>query len=349
MMQTQNCEEYRGIWVVAEQTAEGISSVSFELLSKARELKQQGRIQEPVTAVVFGENLEDSSAKLAEAGAEAVILVDHPALRYFQNEIYASILKVLVEQRKPEILLMGATAAGSDLAPTLGAKLRTGVSAHCVDLRLNEWGHLVAVVPAFGGKVLGDILCTEFRPQMATVRPGILGKATCFVNRVCPTVERFDPTAILAQDKGRVKAVGITYEEVKGVPLEKAEIVVAGGFGLGGKENWQLLKKLADMLGGAVGCTRPPLDEGWAKECQMIGTSGKSVRPKVYIGVGISGATHHVCGMKDAGLVININKDDTAPIFAVSDIRITADGAEILPILIEGIQKYEEDVICGNG
>lgn len=348
MTQQQNCAEYTGIWVVAEQTAEGISSVSFELLTKARELKAQGGLQEPVTAVVFGEQLADYPAKLAEAGAETVILVDHPALRYFQNETYAAILKSLVEEKKPSILLMGATAIGSDLAPTLGAKLGTGVSAHCVDLRLNAEGHLIAVVPAFGGAVLGDILCTEFRPQMATVRPGILGKATCFVNSVPPSIEHFDPTAILKNDKGRVKALGMVPEQVTGVPLETAEVVVAGGFGLGGKENWELLETLAGLLGGAVGCTRPPLDEGWAKEYQMIGTSGKSVRPKVYIGVGISGATHHICGMKDAGLVIAINTDEKAPVFAVSDLRITEDGAKILPLLIEGIKNYEEDVICGK-
>jgi electron transfer flavoprotein alpha subunit len=345
VMHKQNCEEYRGIWVVAEQTVAGISRVSFELLAKARELKEQGGIQEPVTAVLLGEKLDDYTVKLAEAGAEVIILVDHPALRYFQNETYAAIVKALVEQRKPSIILMGATAAGSDLAPTLGAKLCTGVSAHCVDMRLNEQGNLVAVVPAFGGKVLGDILCTEFRPQIATVRPGILGKVTCFMKKECP-VEQFDIADILAQYKGRVKAIGMMHEEMKGVPLEEAEIVVAGGFGIETKETWQLLEALASILGGAVGCTRPPIDEGWVKECQMIGTSGKSVRPKVYIGVGISGATHHICGMKDAGLVISINKDEKAPIFDVSDIRITADAAKILPLLIEEMQKNREDVIC---
>ncbi|SFL54329.1 electron transfer flavoprotein subunit alpha/FixB family protein [Pelosinus propionicus] len=337
---------HQGIWVVAEQTVSGISRVSFELLAKARELKEQGGLQAPVTAVLLGENLDDYySAKLMEAGAEAIILVDHPVLRYFQNETYAAVLKSLVEERQPSIILMGATAAGSDLAPTLGAKLHTGVSAHCVDMRLNEEGHLVAVVPAFGGKVLGDILCTNFRPQIATVRPGILGKVICFMHKQCP-VERFDIADILAQDQSRVKALGITYEEMKGVPLEEAEIVVAGGFGIESKEIWQQLETLAAVLGGAVGCTRPPLDEGWAKESQMIGTSGKSIRPKVYIGMGISGATHHICGMKDAGLVISINKDEKSPIFDVSDIRITADAATILPLLIEGLQKNEDDVIC---
>lgn len=335
----------QGIWVIAEQTEAGISRVSFELLAKARELKEQSGLQEPVTAVLLGENLDDYTVKLAEAGAETIILADHPALRYFHNEKYAAIVKALVEQRKPDIILMGATAAGSDLAPTLGAKLKTGVSAHCVDMRLNEEGDLVAVVPAFGGKVLGDILCTEFRPQIATVRPGILGNVTCFMKQECP-VERFDPTAILAGDKDRIKAIGMTREEIKGVPLEDAEIVVAGGFGMESVTNWQLLERLASLLGGAIGCTRPPIDEGWAGEYQMIGTSGKSVRPKVYIGAGISGATHHICGMKDAGLIISINKDEKAPIFDVSDIRITADAAKLLPLLIEKLEANEEEAIC---
>lgn len=341
----QGNKDYRGIWVVAEQTADGLSGVSFELLTKARQLKEQGGISEPVTAVVLGTGLTGCQARLAEAGAEAVIIVDHPELHFFHNDIYAAILKALVDLKKPEIILMGATAAGSDLAPTVGARLKTGVSAHCVDLRLNAEGQLVAVVPAFGGKVLGDILCPERRPQMATVRPGILGKAVCYLDAKC-SVEHFDASAVIAADGGRVRAIGISRQEPEGVLLEAADVVVAGGFGLMSRENWQLLETLASRLGGAVGCTRPPLDEGWAKEYQMIGTSGKSVRPKVYIGAGISGATHHVCGIKDAGLVISINKDEKAPIFAVSDIGIAADAAVILPLLLEVMQRYDDNIIC---
>lgn len=345
MKQSYKREDYRGIWVIAEQDGDRISRVSLELLTKARELKEQGKLAEPVTAVLLGTNLADFPAKLAEAGAEAVILVDHAALRYFRNEAYALIIKELVEERKPSVILMGATAAGSDLAPTVGAKLWTGVAAHCVDLKLNDEGNLVAVVPAFGGKVLGDILCPELRPQMATVRPGILGKALCFPHDHYQ-VEHHDPAAALVKDKGLVQAIGVSYEPVQGVPLEEAEVVVAGGFGAATEENWQLVETLAGVLGGAVGCTRPPLDEGWARDYQMIGTSGKSVRPKVYIGVGISGATHHVCGMKDAGLIISINKDEKAPIFEVSDVRVTADVATILPLIIEGLQKNSQDEVC---
>lgn len=337
MNKEKNKKEYRGIWVVAEQMGDGISAVSCELLSKARDLKIQAGLEEPVTAVILGAGLSDLPSKLAAAGAEKVILVDHPLLQLFQNETYALVLQELVEERKPAILLIGATATGSDLAPTLGAKLWTGVAAHCIDLRINEDGHLVAVVPAFGGKVLGDILCPDFRPQMATVRPGILGKPTLKEGASCQ-VENYDPAKALAKDAGLVQALAISREEVKGVPLEEAEIVVAGGFGVGSKETWSLLEELATLLGGAVGCTRPPVDEGWVCENQMIGTSGKSVRPQVYLGVGISGATHHICGMKDSGLVININKDEEAAIFEVSDLRIVGDAKTILSQLIKGIQ-----------
>jgi electron transfer flavoprotein alpha subunit len=345
MMKIADRDEYRGIWVIAEVNGDQISSASFELLSKARELKEQGQIKEKVTALLLGENLADFPEKLAQAGAETVVLVDNPALRYFQNETYALVLQEIVTARKPAILLMGATAVGSDLAPMLGAKLCTGVAAHCVDMRLNDTGNLVAVVPAFGGKVLGDILCPELRPQMATAKPGILGKAVCFLAKDY-FVENYDASEILKKDRGRVKALSVTYKSINGVPLEMADVVVAGGFGISNKETWVLVEKLADCLGGAVACTRPPLDEGFAKEYQMIGTSGKSVRPKIYIGAGISGATHHICGMKDAGLVIAINNDAKAPIFKVADVGVVGDAAQILIGLIEALQSGKWDEIC---
>ncbi len=252
---------YKGIWVIAEIQNKSIHSVSLELLSKARELKQQNCLHEPVTAVLLGENPDAYTGILSEAGAEAVIIAQHPALEIFQNETYALVLQGLIEERRPAVVLMGATAMGSDLAPTLGAKLQTGVAAHCVDLRLNEKEDLVAVVPAFGGKVLGDILCPECRPQMATVRPGILAKPVCYRKAACK-VEQYNPAEALKKDSGRVKAVSFIPEEMKGVSLEEAEVVIAGGFGAASHEMWELVEQLAEVTGGAVGCTRPPLDAG---------------------------------------------------------------------------------------
>lgn len=339
-------EEYHGIWVIAEKQNDRIQNVTFELLSRARELKKDGNIKEPVTAVLLGENLKNDVAPLVDAGAEKIIIIDDPRLKFFQNETYAVVLKNIIEERKPSIVFIGATAIGSDLAPTLGAKLWTGVAAHCVDLRLNDDQNLVAVVPAFGGKVLGDILCPEFRPQMATVRGGILPKATCYLKGEF-LVESYNPEVALKQDKGWVRAVSVTEEEQKEISLEDAKVVVAGGYGLANHDSWKMIEDLAEVTGGAVGCTRPPLDEGFADENQMIGTSGKSVRPDIYIGVGISGATHHLCGMKDAGLIVAINKDEKAPIFEIADLGVVAPAEVILPKLVERLKDDTPISVCG--
>ncbi len=331
--------DHKGIWVIAEYTGGCLHSVSLELLTKARELCRQLPAPETVTAVVLGNNIADIAGELGAYGAEQVITVDHPGLEIFRSDAYAAVMTGLIHTYKPSVLLVGATATGSDLAAVLGVRLHTGVAAHCVDVRINAEGNMVAVVPAFGGKVLGDILCPAHRPQIATIKPGVLGQPVRQEKYDYSAVS-YDPAQDIAKDSGRVKAVGIQRQDVCGLPLEAAEIVVAGGWGIGSAENWKQLEELAALLGGAVGCTRPAVDEGWVRgEEQMIGTSGKTVRPKVYLGAALSGATHHVCGMKDAGLVISINKDPKAPIFEVSDVRVVGDANAILPLLTAEIKK----------
>lgn len=326
-----------GIWVVAEQVAGRINSVSYELLNKAQQLKNQLQKPEPVVAVILGKGAEGLE-QLSNYGAEEIITVFAEELEIYQNDLYVAVLQALIEEKKPSIVLIGATAIGQDLAPMLGARLKTGVAAHCVDVRINENNQMVAVVPAFGGKVLGDILCPNTSPQMATLKPGVLGKPVP-LEKPAAVVMAFDPSAVLQEDQGRIKALEIVREEQTGVPLEEAEVIVAGGWGIGSRENWDLVEELARLLGGAVGCTRPVVDEQWVQsEQQMIGTSGKSVRPKVYLAFGISGATHHLCGMKDSGLVISVNKDATAPIFEASDVRIVGDARTILTALIKRIK-----------
>ena len=331
-------EKAGGIWVVAEQVSGLINSASYELLSKARQLQSQLQTPEPVVAVILGNKVDDLG-KLGLFGAEEIITVFDPVLEIYQNDAYALVLQDLIEERNPSIVLMGATAIGQDLAPMLGAKLKTGVAAHCVDIRINEENKLVAVVPAFGGKVLGDILCPNTNPQMATIKPGILGKPEP-VSKPSFITTTYDPSGSLQKDLGRLKALEIVRQEQTGVPIEEAEVIVSGGWGMGLQENWDLLEELAALLGGAVGCTRPVVDEEWVKnEQQMIGTSGKSVRPKVYLGFALSGATHHVCGMKDSGLVISVNNDPEAPIFEVSDYRIVGDAKTVLTALIKRIRN----------
>lgn len=331
-------KEWQGIWVIVEQIDGNLTSVSCELLGKAQELKDQLEAKPIVTAVILGEEVKKLVKELTKYGAEEIIIAEHPDLKYFRNESYALVLEEMIREYKPAVVLVGATGTGSDLAPTLGAKLRTGVAAHCIDLRMNAEGNLVSVVPAFGGKVLGDILCPNHRPQIATIKAGVVDKPSTMENSKSTIID-YNPNPVLNKDKNRLKVLGIYQEKVQGVLLENAEVVVAGGWGMGSKEDWGLLVELADLLGGAVGCTRPALDEGWAEgEHQMIGTSGKTIRPKVYIGAGISGATHHLCGMKDAGLIININKDENAQVFEASDIHIVGDAKTILCKLIEQLK-----------
>jgi len=324
------------IWIFAEQTEGKLAGVTLELLGKARELALQSAEAE-ISAVLLGEGVEGLSATLFNYGARRVYLADDARLCLYQHTTYAPVLTALAKKEKPDIFLFGATALGSELAPTVAAQLDTGIAAHCVELRINEDGLLVSVVPAFGGKILGDILCPVHKPQMASIKAGIFPKPE--PAPVNGEIVGIDLTLLEGVADG-IKALRICREEPKGLPLEEAEVVVCGGWGLGSAENWRLVEELAVLLGGAAACTRPVIDEGWAPgEHIMIGTSGKSVRPKVYLGFGISGATHHVCGMKDTGMIISVNKDEAASIFEVSDYAVAGDLNKILPLLIEKIKE----------
>lgn len=320
------------IWVFAEYVNCTLDRVALELLTKAKELSAGLSGETEVAAVLLGSRARSACKVLAEYGAEKIYLAESEELGLYNPMLYAPIITNLVKREDPDIFLFGATAIGSELGPTVAAQLKTGVAAHCVDLRINEKEQLVANVPSFGGKILGEILCPDTRPQMASVKPGIF---------VQGEPEEREPNIIEEDVRGikteglPLKAITLEKKEIEGVPLEKAEVVFCGGYGLGCKENWEKLEKLASMLGGAAACTRPVVDEGWAPgEHVMVGTSGKSIRPKAYVGFGISGATHHICGMKDSGLIISINKDDKAAVFEVSDAGAAADLNKVLDQLI---------------
>lgn len=331
-----NMGEFKDIWVFVEHSNGKVLPVYSELMGKARELAGEMGPDVKVCGVVMGHKLGGIVEALKESGADKIYAVDDQRLGLYNPDYYGEAFKSLIETYKPDIVLIGATAIGSELAPTVAAKVKTGLAAHCIDLGLNEKKELLQVVPSFGGRVLGEIVTPNNRPQMASVKPG------AFVRKA---VSKGDgevincSTQFLDQVKSGIKTVGVYKEELKGLQVEEADVVVCGGYGVGSKENWELIEKLAYLLNGAVGCTRPALDEGWprSEDC-MIGTSGKSIRPKVYIGAGISGATHHICGMKDSVLIININKDKNAGIFDVSDIKVVGDAKKILDALIEKIQ-----------
>jgi electron transfer flavoprotein alpha subunit len=320
------------IWVFAEQRSGVVHEVSFELLGKARELAEQA--ESKVAAVLLGHDVRDLAETLIQYGADSVLLADDAQLGMYRLLPYTLVLDGLIREHHPEILLFGATAMGVELAPRVAAKARTGLSAHCIDLRLDSEGQLIQVVPGWGGGVVATITCPVRRPQMATVMPGTM-MAHSPVEREGEIIEI---EIHLPELNLGPEVVEIEKEESEELPLEKADVVIAGGWGIGGQEDWQMIEELAGLLGGAVGATRPPVDEGWASEEQMIGQSGKTVRPTLYIGVGISGVMHHVVGMDQSKHVISINRDPDAEIFEVSDVIVAEDFRKIVPKLIEEIR-----------
>jgi len=323
----------RDVWVFAEQRDGELHDVSLELIGKARELADS--VGSNVAAVLLGHKVGSIPQTLVTHGADVVFLADSPLLAEYRLLPYTHVFEQLVREHTPDIVLMGATAMGVELAPRLAARLRTGLSAHCIDLKLDDEGNLLQVVPGWGGGVVATIACPDHRPQMSTVMPGAM-KALQEMKRE-GAIE--DVTVDLPDSDMGPEVLWVERAAAGEQPLEKADVVVAGGWGIGTQENWSLLEELARLLGGAVGATRPPVDEGWAREGQMIGQSGKTVRPILYLGAGISGAMHHVVGMDQSKHIITINNNPDADIFETSDIIVAEDFTKILPLLIQALKS----------
>jgi len=321
------------IGVFVEQRGGVLHNVGLELIGKARELADIS--EGTVSVFLLGRDISALSDNLIAMGADTVLLADSPILEPYRLLSYTSVLAQACKTYPPDILLFGATRMGIELAPRLAARLKTGLSAHCIDLRLDSEGRLLQVVPGWGGGVVATILCPHHRPQMATVMPGVMKKLTptkrsgeCIMLPVKEDLHRSGP-----------KVLEVHIEEPKEMPLEMADVVVAGGWGIGDRKGWVLLENLATLLCGAVGATRPPVDEGWVPESRMIGQSGKTVKPRLYIGVGISGMSHHVVGMDESDCIVAVNTDPNAAIFEVSDVAVVGDYREILPPLMEEIRQ----------
>lgn len=326
----------KGIWVFAEQRGGELHGVSLELLGKANELAQG--IGCEVTAVLLGHNITSYAKTLVNHGADIVLVADDPLLNHYRVLPYSYVIEYLIKEYQPEMLLMGATAMGVELAPRVAAKLRTGLSAHCIDLKLDREGKLLQVVPGWEGGVIATIACPAQRPQMATVMPGIM-RALSPTEKTGQIIE----VKVSLNDKNLgPEVLEVKTEKPAGRPLEQAEVVVAGGWGVGNEEGWKTIEQLADVLGGSVGATRPAVDEGWADEGQMIGQSGKTVRPTLYIAVGISGVMHHVVGMEQSKEIISINTDANADIFEVSDVIVVEDFKKVVPKLIKEIEARQK-------
>jgi electron transfer flavoprotein alpha subunit len=302
------------------------------LLGKARELADVAGGS--VAALLLGDDVLPLAENLLAYGADTVLAADRPDLEPYRLLPYTQVLTEACRARQPDIMLFGATSLGVELAPRLAARLRTGLSAHCIDLRLDADGNLLQMVPGWGGGVVATITCPDHRPQMATVMPGVMKKP----QPTARTGEIIHLNTGEDLDLSGPRVLEVKQGEMPELPLETAEVVVAGGFGIGGQEGWHLLEKLARLLGGAVGATRPPVDEGWASEEQMIGQSGKTVRPRLYIGVGISGMSHHVVGMDESDFVVAINKDPKAELFKFADLAVVGDYRGIIPRLLEELR-----------
>ena len=319
------------VMIFAEVVDGEINQSFYELLTKAKTIFDDKETN--YAALVLGKNLKSPIAKIKESGVDEILYLDDECLEFFHPDYYKAAANSAVEQYDPDVLLIGATSAGEELGPSLGFLLNTGVAAHCTDINTTSDGKLAQMVPAFGGKVIGEIFTPKTKPQIISVKPGMF-KANKQEAKD-PVLSEID-SSVLDQTNSSINFLNVKKDEVKRMPLDKADIVVCGGYGMGNSKSWETIENVADAMGGAVGCTRPVVDAGLMEdENNMIGTSGKSIRPKVYLGAGIGGATHHVCGMKDAGLIININKDPDAECFIASDYKIVGDGAAILEAILD--------------
>ncbi len=330
------------MWIFAEQRRGQLAEVGFELLGKALELAN--RMSWKVASVLIGHRLDPLCEKILLFGADEVLVADHPLLGDYCCQTYAKVLEEAVRNYQPEIFLFGATAMGTDLGARLAAKLRTGLAAHCIDLKLSSDGKLLGVVPGWGGSVFATVDSPDSRPSMATIMPGVFQMpgergSSGQVIPVEVNIKRSDVTYQILEMK---------REEVHEHVLENAKVVIAGGWGIGSKDDWYWLEELALCLNGVVGATRPPADEGWARESQMIGQSGRTIHPKLYIGIGISGQMHHMVGIKEAEVIIAINQDPQAPIFELCDVGLIGDFKEIIPPLMKAIQNYKSGTITEN-
>lgn len=344
-MVTENMEQYKGVFIYAQQVDGEISPIAFELLGKAKDLAAD--LDTDVTAVLLGSKIKDLADQLAEYGADRVIVVDDPVLEVYRTEPYAQALTAVINEYKPEIMLVGATAIGRDLGPRVSARVGTGLTADCTKLEIGDFplnplpgkeqkhNQLLMTRPAFGGNTIATIACPDNRPQMATVRPGVMQKIDPVKGAKAEVVE-FNPE--LKENNCYVEILDIVKEVAEVADIQQAKILVSGGRGVGSKENFKILQDLADALGGTVSCSRAVVDNGWMPKDLQVGQTGKTVRPNVYFAIGISGAIQHTAGMEESDIIIAINKDESAPIFDVADYGIVGDLNKIVPLITEAVK-----------
>ena len=324
--------DFKGIWVFAEQHHGRVQEVAYELLATGRRLADDRESE--LAAVLLGHNVTDTVASLIAAGADKVYVVDQPALAEYEANVYADALNQVITKYKPEVVLAGATAIGRAFFAKAAVRSRTGLTADCTALSIDKESSILHQTrPAFGGNIMATIITPNHRPQMATVRPKVFKPAPPDPNRKGETL--IEALKLVAPDTKILR----TERESGAVNIAEAEIIVAGGRGLKKGDNLNILRKLAELLGGVLGVSRACVDSGWCSAAHQVGQTGKTVSPKIYLAFGISGAIQHLEGMRSSDTIIAVNRDENAPIFGVADLGIVGDLFEIAPRLITALES----------
>lgn len=341
-----NFDDYKGIWVFIEVTDDDtIAPVSLELLGAGKQLAETRETE--LAGIIIGDGIKHHAEQVIAYGADKVYVYDDSIFHHYRTEPYMQALLHACEKHKPEVILYGATSTGKDLASAVATDLPTGLTADTTVLDIEpDTGLLLASRPAFGGNIMATILCKKYRPQMATVRPKVMKALEPDLNRQGDVIEE---SLTLKEEDVRTKVLQIVKQATKKARIDEADIVVAGGKGLGSKEGFQLIQALADVLGGSVGASRDVVEAGWIDHHHQVGQTGVTVTPKIYFAIGISGAIQHIVGMQNSSLIIAINNDPDAPIFQACHYGIVGDAFEVVPQLIEGfraalMKEAEEEV-----
>lgn len=326
----------KDLWVFVETNEDGTAkNVGIELLTPGKMMagKQGGAL----VAVVIGSGVDEAVKAANEHGADKIIVVDGPEFKHYTTDAYAIALCTLVEKYGPTSMLIGATNNGRDVGPRVSCRLKTGLTADCTALDIDEeTGNVAWTRPAFGGNLMATILCPNNRPQIGTVRPGVFKKSDAVEGKA----EIIKEDVHVPEDQIRTQVIELIREMGgENVDLEGAEIIVSGGRGVGGPEGFDTIKALADVLGATVGASRAAVDAGWIAHAHQVGQTGKTVGPKLYIACGISGAIQHLAGMSGSDCIVAINKDPDAPIFDVADYGVVGNLFEVLPVLVDEIKK----------
>lgn len=331
-------KQYRGVWVFVEQTEGAAARVSWELMGVGAELAKSLSVE--LSAVVIGHNVDGLCRDAFAYGADKAYLIDRPVFRHYRTEPYLDAACYLIDKYKPEVILMGASAWGRDFAGAVATRMKTGLTADCTGLAIDTKRNLCQTRPAFGGNIMATIMCDKYRPQMSTVRPHVMPIPPKVSDRAGTIIrENFS----IEENDILKKVIEIIYDNKAkdAVDITSAEFIVAGGRGMLAKENFAMLQELADELGGVVAGSRGAVDAGWLPHERQVGQTGKTVRPKIYIACGISGAIQHLVGMQNSEVIVAINRDKDAPIFEAATYGIVGDIFQIVPLLTKRIRELK--------